>query len=60
MSGAWPPGGGGEGMLKFRFDGRMTKMFTVKNRAVSGGSSEGYFIPSLLTTATFLLAFNKA
>ena len=28
----------------------------VKNKAVSVGSCEGYFIPSLLTTTSFLLA----
>ena len=31
----------------------------VKNKAVSVGSCEGYFIPSLLTTTAFLMACNK-
>ncbi|KAJ7323387.1 hypothetical protein OS493_031862 [Desmophyllum pertusum] len=31
----------------------------VKNKAVSVGSSEGYFIPSLLTTTAFVLASNN-
>ena len=32
----------------------------VKNKAVSVGSSEGYFIPTLLTTTAFILACNDA
>lgn len=32
----------------------------VKNKAVSVGSCEGYFIPSLLTTTAYLLACNDA
>ena len=32
----------------------------VWNKAVSVGSCEGYFIPSLLTTTAFVLANNKA
>ena len=32
----------------------------VKNKAVYVGSSEGYFIPSLLTTTGFILASNNA
>ena len=32
----------------------------VKNKAVSVGSCEGYFIPSLLTTTGFILASNNA
>ena len=44
-----------------------SKLFTndevhrfVKNKAVSVGSSEGYFIPTLLTTTAFILACNDA
>jgi len=32
----------------------------VKNKAVSVGSCEGYFIPTLLTTTAFILACNEA
>lgn len=32
----------------------------VKNKAVSVGSCEGYFVPSLLTTTAFLLTSNNA
>jgi len=32
----------------------------VKNKAVSVGSCEGYFIPLLLTTTGFILASNNA
>lgn len=32
----------------------------VKNKAISVGSSEGYFIPSLLATTSFVLAANHA
>lgn len=32
----------------------------VKNKAVSVGSCEGFFIPSLMTTTAFILACNKA
>lgn len=32
----------------------------VKNKAISVGSCEGYFIPSLLTTTAFILASNNA
>lgn len=32
----------------------------IKNKAVSVGSCEGYFVPSLLTTTTYLLACNHA
>lgn len=32
----------------------------VKNKAVSVGSCEGYFVPSLLTTTAFLLTSNHA
>lgn len=32
----------------------------IKNKAVSVGSCEGYFVPSLLTTTAFLLACNNA
>lgn len=32
----------------------------IKNKAVSVGSCEGYFVPSLLTTTAFLLACNDA
>ncbi|KAM7439055.1 hypothetical protein ABFA07_011507 [Porites harrisoni] len=32
----------------------------VKNKAVSVGSCEGYFIPSLLTTTAYLLATNQS
>ena len=32
----------------------------VKNKALSVGSCEGYFIPSLLTTTAFVLASNQA
>lgn len=32
----------------------------VRNKAMSVGSCEGYFIPSLLTTTAFILANNKA
>ena len=32
----------------------------VKNKALSVGSSEGYFIPSLLTTTAFVLASKHA
>jgi len=32
----------------------------VKNKAVSVGTREGYFIPSLLTTTGFILASNNA
>ena len=31
----------------------------VKNKAISVGSCEGYFIPSLLTTTAFILACNN-
>ena len=34
--------------------------YFVKNKAVSVGSCEGYFIPSLLMTTAFLKACNKA
>ena len=44
-----------------------SKLFTndevhhfVKNKAVSVGSSEGHFIPNLLTTTAFILACNDA
>lgn len=44
-----------------------SKLFTndevhcfVKNKAVSVGSSEGYFIPTLLTTTAFILTCNDA
>ena len=32
----------------------------IKNKAVSVGSCEGYFVPSLLTTTTYLLACDHA
>ena len=32
----------------------------IKNKAISVGSCEGYFIPSLLTTTAFVLASNNA
>ena len=32
----------------------------IKNKEVSVGSCEGYFVPSLLTTTTYLLACNHA
>nr|XP_058941289.1 uncharacterized protein LOC131769580 [Pocillopora verrucosa] len=32
----------------------------VKNKAISVGSCEGYFVPSLLTTTSFILACNNA
>ena len=32
----------------------------VKNKALSVGSCEGYFIPSLLTTTAYVLASNQA
>ena len=32
----------------------------VKNKAISVGSCEGYFIPLLLTTTAFILASNNA
>ena len=32
----------------------------VKNKAVSVGSCEGYFIPSLLTTTAYVMATNHA
>ena len=32
----------------------------VKNKAMSVGSCEGYFVPSLLTTTSFILACNNA
>ena len=32
----------------------------VKNKAISVGSCEGYFLPSLLTTTSFILACNNA
>jgi len=32
----------------------------VKNKAVSVGSCEGYFVPSILTTTAYLLACNQA
>lgn len=41
------------------FDSQQVHHF-VKNKAVSVGSCEGYFIPSLLTTTAFLMACNKA
>lgn len=44
-----------------------SKLFTndevhrfVKNKAVSVGSSEGYYIPTLLTTTAFILVCNDA
>ena len=33
---------------------------SVKNKAISVGSSEGYFIRTLLTTTAFILAWNDA
>ena len=32
----------------------------IKNKAVSVGSCEGYFVPSLLTTTAYILACNHA
>ena len=32
----------------------------IKNKAVSVGSCEGYFVPSLLTTTAYILACNQA
>ena len=32
----------------------------INNKAVSVGSCEGYFVPSLLTTTAYLLACNQA
>lgn len=32
----------------------------IKNKAVSVGSCEGYFIPSLITTTSYLLSCNDA
>ena len=49
--------------MQFRYDRLLETpevYHFVKNKAMSVGSCEGYFIPSLLTTTTFVLASNQA